>query len=406
MSPPPDDKNVDNEDFASLLAEYDAQHPVSKKSRGPKTGDLVKGRVVTIGHEAVFIDLGAKSEGAIDLAEVRDANGKITVALGDELEARVVSTDDKTGTFLLRKTMGRGPDGKNELEQAFAHQIPVEGVVTAINKGGVDVMIAGVRAFCPISQLDARRTEDASGFIGQKLQFLITRCEPGRGRDLNLVVSRRSLVESESRARAEAMRGQLEVGAIVEGKVSTIKDYGAFIDLGGVEGMLHVSEIGFQRVGHPSEVLSVGQTVTVQILKMEKSTDAKKPERISLSLKSLSQDPWKETAARFVEGVRASGKVLRVETFGAFVELAPGVEGLLHISELGAGRQIRHAKEVLKPGQAVEVKVLAVDAERRRLSLGLAGPIGMTADDDREEGAARTVEKAHLGTFGDLFKKK
>ena len=279
--------------------------------------------------------------------------------------------------------------------------VPVEGVVSGVNKGGVEVTVAGVRAFCPISQLELRHVEDANAYVGQKLRFRITRYEEG-ARGANIVVSRRALLEEEQATRGAEVRATLAVGSVVKGKVTALKDYGAFIDLGGVEGMLHVSEIGFQRVTHPKEVLSVGQEVEVQVKKLEKSDDPKRPERISLSLKSLERDPWSDAATRFYEGARASGTVKRLETFGAFVEVAPGVEGLLHVSELGRGRPLRHAREATKIGATLDVVVLAVDSDKRRLSLGLTQP--------GEEGEAAPNEAPRapksLGTFADLLKGK
>ncbi|HEX2574178.1 MAG TPA: S1 RNA-binding domain-containing protein [Polyangia bacterium] len=397
-------ENEGKEDFASLLAEFEQQHPAPKGRRGPKVGDQVRGRIISIGQEAVFIDLGAKSEGTIDLVELRDQDGRLTVQVGDELEARVAENDERTGCYVLRRTLGRGPEARAELEQAHAHRIPIEGLVTAVNKGGVEVQVAGVRAFCPISQLAERHVEDANAYVGQKLQFLIVRYEPGRGRELNLVLSRRTLLEEETRARAAETRAKLAVGLVLSGTVTTIKDYGAFVDFGGIEGMLHVSEIGFGRISHPREALAVGQRVEVQVLKIEKSDDPRRPEKISLSLKALEKDPWEEVPTRFPEQARVKGTVARVETFGAFIELGPGIEGLLHVSELGEGRKLRHAREALQPGQAVEVRVLGVDRERRRISLGLAG-----TEAGGEDGGAETprthTERPRFGTFGDLLKK-
>jgi small subunit ribosomal protein S1 len=355
--------------------------------------------VVSIGQDAVFVDMGDKAEGMIDAAELRDPEGKLAVKIGDVIEARVVDLGGQTGCVVLRRVLGKGPDARAELEQAHQHGIPVEGLVTGLNKGGVEVQVAGVRAFCPISQLDLRHVEDASAYVGKKLAFRISRLEK-TGRNLNLVVSRRALLEEEAAAKAAETRARLEVGTVIRGKVSTIKDYGAFIDLGGLEGMLHVSEMGFQRDLRPGELLTVGQEVEVQILKIEKSDDPKRPERISLSLKSLEKDPWDDARERFPEGARLHGKVTRVESFGAFVEVAPGVEGLVHISELGGGRPLKHAREAAAIGQPFDVIVTAVDRERRRLSLAPA-PAG-----DAEDAAAAPVAPKSLGTLGDLLKQK
>ncbi|HEX4462579.1 MAG TPA: S1 RNA-binding domain-containing protein [Polyangia bacterium] len=391
----------EEEDFATLLAEFEGPDDgrSKKKRKEPQVGDQVRGKVISIGKSAAFVDIGAKSDGVIDLTELRDADGKLLVKPMDELEARVVEVGGPSGSIVLKRLLGRGAEGKAELEQAFQLGVPVEGTVSGVNKGGVEVTVAGVRAFCPISQLDSRHVEDAAAFVGQKLRFRITRYELN-GNRLNMIVSRRALLDEEQAKLAVETRKTLEPGAVVRGKVTTIKDYGAFVDLGGVEGMLHVSELGFQRVGHPKDVLSVGQEIEVQILKMEKGDDPKRGERISLSLKSLASDPWADAATKFYEGARASGKVVRLETFGAFVELAPGVEGLLHVSELAKGKQIRHAREATQVGAQLAVVVLAVDKDKRRLSLGLveAG--------DESNGSTNDAPQApsSLGTFADLLK--
>ena len=297
--------------------------------------------------------------------------------------------------------MGQGHVAKAELEQAFSLGLPVEGLVSGVNKGGVEVTVAGVRAFCPISQLDIRHVEDAASYVGRRLTFQISRYEPR-----NIVLSRRALLEEEQRRQATETRTRLVPGAVMRGKVSSIKDYGAFIDLGGIEGMVHVSELGFARVGHPKDVLTVGQEVEVAILKIEKSDDPRRPEKVSLSIKSLERDPWDDTTARFTEGARVPGTVMRVELFGAFVEVAPGVEGLVHTSELGSTRKVNHAREVVKVGQKVEVTVLAIDREHRRLSLSLAqndgGPDGGYDKDDMP--APRAPER--FGTLADLLTAK
>jgi small subunit ribosomal protein S1 len=391
----------DEEDFATLFAESEKK----PKKKDPQVGEEVRGRVVSIGRDAVFLDLGTKSDGMIELAELRDADGKVMVKVGDELEARVVELGDRSGVIQLRRLFGRaGAAATGELAQAYEHQIPVEGTVGAVNKGGVEVTVAGVRGFCPISQLDLRHVEDASGYVGQKLQFRITRFETG-GRSINLVLSRRAILEEQAQAQAAETRKTIAPGAVLRGRVTSLKDYGAFVDLGGIEGMLHVSELAFQRVKKPSDVLTVGQEIEVAVLKIEKTDDPRRPEKVALSLKSLERDPWSDAAERFPEGAKLTGTVARVETFGAFVELAPGIEGLMHVSELGGGKRLRHAKEAVKPGQPVEVLVLSVDSAQRRISLGRT---------DREDGGGGGGDDAppppsgpqSLGTFADLLKKK
>lgn len=388
-----------DEDFAALLAEYEGGK-ADKRRREPKPGEQVVGRVVTIGRDAVFIDLGGKADGMLEIGEVKDADGNLTVAIGDEIEARVVEVGGKAGCVVLRRVLGRGADAKGELQQAFELRIPVEGLVTAVNKGGVEVQVAGVRGFCPISQLDARPVEDAQAFVGQRLQFRISRYESDK-RGVNVVLSRRDLLEEAAREQAAVTRERLQPGAVLRGRVTALKDYGAFVDLGGIEGMLHVSQLGFQRVAHPKDVLTVGQEIDVQVLKVEKTGDERRPERVALSLKALERDPWAEVTERIPEGAKLPGTVVRVETYGAFVELSPGVEGLVHVSELGARRQVRHAREVVKVGQRVEVTVLEVDARLRRIALSLA-----VSDADSAGDAPLPSANQSFGTLADLLKRK
>ncbi|MBN1771217.1 MAG: S1 RNA-binding domain-containing protein [Deltaproteobacteria bacterium] len=398
---------VGDEDFGSLLAEYEKAGTFAPKRGGPQPGDAVKGRIVSIGKESVLVDLGLKSEGILALPEVQDDDGKVLVEVGQEIEAKVAQVDGRRGSLILRYRLGRGAVGADELSEAFANGVPVQGTVTGVNKGGVEVQVSGVRAFCPISQLDLKRTEDATPFIGQKLTFRITKLEPGpRGRIGNLVLSRRKILEEESRRLLEEARARLKEGDVVRGKVTQLRDYGAFVDLGGVEGMLHVSEIGFARVTRASDALTVGQEVEVQILRIERGDDPKRGDRISLSLKSLAKDPWDDVPQRFAAGTRTNGKVVRVESFGAFVELEPGIEGLLHVSELGQGKQIRHAREAARIGQTFELVVRELDVERRRISLELA--------DVEEEGgrayaaslASASLDEGPRDTLGDLLRSR
>jgi small subunit ribosomal protein S1 len=380
----------DEEDFAAMFAASEKDKPRTKR---PKVGDVVRGKVISVGKEAVFIDVGGKAEGTLDRSQVTDHEGKLLVKVGDELEARVVA--DAGGVLTLRTKLGRGPEARAELAQAQDLGIPVDGLVTEVVKGGVSVDVAGMRGFCPASQIDNRFVEDLSVFVGQRLTFRVTRYE-GR----NLVLSRRALLDEEKEKRAAETRKNLVPGAVIRGKVVGFKPFGAFVDLGGIEGMLHISELGFTRVEKPEDVLQLGQELDVAILKVE---PGEKGERISLSLKALANDPWVDTTATLREGSRVKGTVTRLQPFGAFVEIAPGVEGLVHISELGAGRRINHPKEVVSVGQQVEASVLAVDREKRRLSLSMAA-----SKDASPEEIAQAAPKApnRLGTFGDLLKKK
>jgi small subunit ribosomal protein S1 len=388
------------EDFAALLEEFDKKSP--GKRQAAAVGDVVRGRVMSVGRDAVFVALAdGRTEGMLELEELRGEDGKITVKVGDEIEARVAALGERAEVLVLRKLAGRGPAAKEELEQAFTLGIPVEGTVTAVNKGGVEVNVAGVRAFCPISQLELRPVEDAAAYVGRKLTFRITKHEADR-RGLNVVVSRRVLLEEEARARGVETRARLTTGAVLPGTVVAIKDFGAFIDLGGLEGMLPASELGFARGLKPSEVLSVGQRLEVQVLRIEKTDDPRRPERISLSLKALERDPWEDIAERLPAGSKVTGKVTRVEPYGAFIELAPGIEGLAHVGELAGGKQVRHARELVKVGDSREVTVLSIDRDRRRISLG----VGERPDEVDASDLAAARAPGKLGTLGDLFNKK
>jgi small subunit ribosomal protein S1 len=381
-----------DDDFAAMFAQSERDVPKAKKR--PRVGDQVTGKVISISKDTVFVDVGGKAEGALERAQVSDGDDKLLVKVGDVIEARVVA--DTGGALTLRIKLGRGPEARAELAQAQELGIPVEGVVTEVIKGGIAVDVAGMRGFCPASQIDVRFVDDLAVYVGQKLTFRITRYEPR-----NLVLSRRALLEEDNAKRATETRKKLEPGAVLRGKVVGFKPFGAFIDLGGIEGMLHVSELGYARVEKPEDMLSLGQEVDVAVLKIEPGD---KGERISLSLKALANDPWRETAASLVEGARIKGKITRLSPFGAFVELAPGVEGLVHISELGAGRRINHPKEVVSVGQDVEATILTIDPERRRIGLSLTSANDGTAEDVAQ--VAKSNAPAKFGTFADLLKKR
>jgi small subunit ribosomal protein S1 len=371
-----------NAEFGQILAEFE-QKDSEETRKAPAIGEKVKGTILSIGDAVAFVDLGGKSEGQIDLAQLRDSEGNLTVHVGDTLEATVTGSDPETGSLVLRRKAARGQEVAAELRQALETGIPVEGVVTAINKGGAEVQVSGMRAFCPLSQLDLRYVEDPQQFVNQRLSFRVMRIEPGKTRP-NIVLSRRALLEEEAEAKAAETKEKLQVGAVLKGKVTSLASYGAFVDLGGLEGMLHVSEIGYSRLAHPNEVLQVGQEVEVQVIKVEKGKDEKRP-RISLSRRALERDPWKDVAERFPEGTEMTGRVMRTESFGAFVEIAPGIEGLVHISEMGSGRRLNHAREAVQLGQDVKVRVLGVDPAKRRISLSMgSGAEGGGGRDSRD----------------------
>jgi small subunit ribosomal protein S1 len=401
---PKDERPAPEEDFAAMFAASEKEAP---RGRRPKlaVGDRVRGKVASIGHEVTVLELEGGGEGTLETLELRDDDGQLTAAVGDAVEARVVGLGEKAGFVYLRRGASRGVDPKTGLAEAATTGLPVEGLVTGVNKGGLEVTVSGVRAFCPVSQLDLRPVADPAAFVGQKLLFRVTRFEDDR-RGPNVVLSRRALLEEEMRARAVDTRAKLVPGAVLHGTITALKDFGAFVDVGGIEGLLPASEIGFQRGTRPADVLAVGQPVTVQVMRIEKRDDPKRPEQVSFSLKALERDPWDEAAATLRAGALVKGRVTRAEPFGAFVELAPGVEGLLHVSELGAGKHLRHAREAVKPGDAVEVTILAVDTEKRRISLGLGAREDAVDDEGRVAAARASGSGGGMGTLGDLLKGK
>jgi len=395
------------DDFAALLAESEASE---SRQRQIAVGDVVRGRVIAIGQATAFVGIGGKGEATIDLAEFRNPDtGELTLAVGDQIEATVVDDGSGGGSVVLKRTVGRGGHLPAELEQAMAHHIPVEGVVAGENKGGFDVQIGSVRAFCPASQIDRRRGESAQ-YVGQRLRFRVTKIEGG-GR--NVVVSRRDVLEEEAAALAVQTWERLHVGAVVQGAVTSVRDFGAFVDLGGVEGLVHVSEIGHGRVGHPSEALKLGQVVEVQVVKIDPiAADAPQGARrqIGLSLKAMTPDPWTTAKERFVPGTTVHGIVRRLEAFGAFVEIAPGLDGLVHVSKLALDRRISHPRQVLTPGQEVDVTVLGVDTEKRRISLSMVEQARQARDSavsaqraDEAAVVSQTNERQSLGSFAELL---
>ncbi len=342
-------------DFAALFAESEKSAHKPQKLR---LGQKVQARVAHVGSEIGYLDLGGKGEAIIDLRELRNDKGELLVQAGDTVEAYVLSIAD--GTPVMTRAVPKGA-GREVLQQALESKVPVEGTVTAQNKGGLEVDLGGLRAFCPASQIDVRFVEDPAQFVGQKLKFRVMEIRGG-----NAILSRRALLEEERATQAVELRKKLEVGAVLDGTVSSVRDFGAFVDLGGLEGLVHVSELSHQRVAHAQDVVKPGQNVRVQILRIEK--DEKGHERIALSLRALEQDPWDAARPQLKEGARLQGKVARLQPFGAFVELFPGVDGLVHVSAL-SNRHVQHPREVVKEGETIEVQVESIDDAQKRVAL-------------------------------------
>jgi small subunit ribosomal protein S1 len=373
------------ESFAEMLAQSLAGSPRLEP------GDKTEARVLKIGADWVFLDVGQKGEGVLDIKELLDADGKLTVAVGDVVPVYFLGREEDELLFTTR--LGGGASGTAQLEQAWASGIPVEGRLELEVKGGYEVRLpGGVRAFCPGSQLGLRRAEHPEEAVGQTLAFKIIKFE-SKGR--TIVVSRRAILEEEQRRQREALSATLKEGMTVRGTVTSIQKFGAFIDIGGLEGLLPISEVGWGRTGEMGDVVRVGQEVEVVV----KSCDWEK-NRFSFSLRATLADPWAKVATRYTRGSTHTGTVARLTPFGAFVTLEEGVDGLLHISKIGQGKRINHPREILKEGQQLTVTVEEIDPERRRLSLNLVAPDAGEAD------AAAYLERprASMGTFGDLLK--
>ena len=353
-------EKIDGEEEGSFaeLFEQSPQTPYGRFS----PGDRVKGRVVKISPDTVFIDLGGKSEGTAEAQEFKDENGGLTIREGDEVELRVASV--RGGIHLSKAIKARGAEAVEILRDAFRNQIPVEGRVAAVNKGGFDVEISGLRAFCPISQMELRYCEKPEEHVGARYQFRILEIKE-RGK--NIIVSRRVLLQEEQEKKLQETLAALKPDLELEGQVTKLTDFGAFVDLGGVEGMVHVSEISRSRIAHPSEVLQPGQTVRVKILKMEPGKKGR--QKISLSMKVLEPDPW-DAGIPFQEGDVIPGKVSRLADFGAFVEVVPGLDGLVHRSEISY-EKVAHPSRVLNVGEPVQVRVLKIDEPNRKISLSI-----------------------------------
>src|SRR5438046_4788199 len=354
----------DDEDFAALFAASEGKRP---RERRVAAGDVVRGRVIAVGATAAFVGVGGRAEATTELGEFRDpATGEVQLHEGDETEATVVDDGTRSGTLLLKRVAGRGGHVPGELEQAFANGIPVEGLVSGENKGGYDVQIGSVRAFCPGSQIDRRRSPGAQ-YVGQRFRFRITKLEAG-GR--NVVVSRRQLLEEEASQQARVVWAELRVGAVVAGTVTSLRDFGAFVDLGGVDGLIHVSELGYGRASHPSDVLQVGQRVEAQVVKLEPDPKGGRG-RVALAVRALAPDPWATAAERFPVGASVSGTVRRLEQFGAFVELTPGIDGLVHVSRLALDRRVSHPRQIVSIGDTVDVTVVELDPGKRGIALSV-----------------------------------
>jgi small subunit ribosomal protein S1 len=383
----------EQEDFAAMFASSLQAKPLAK-------GQTVEGVIVQIGPEVALVDVGGKSEAVVEVAELKNPEGALEVAVGDRIQATVVST---AGGVTLSRRLARKAATDRQIAAAFDAGLPVEGTVQAVVKGGYEVRLGHSRAFCPLSQIDSVRTSDPEVHVGRVYTFRIV--EYGeRGR--NIVLSRRAWLEAEQEARAAEVRQSLVPGAVVRGRVVSVRDYGAFIDLGGgVQGLLHASEMGWSRVNDAAQVVAPGEEITVKVLRVDEAT-----QKIALGLKQLTDDPWATVPMRYAVGQVHPGRVTRIAEFGAFVELEPGVEGLAHASTFPPTGKRDEWTRLLPVGTNAAFEILSIDPDKKRIGVALAGDGTGARVPDAEDGdyvreyAARAESESGAG-FGSLADK-
>jgi small subunit ribosomal protein S1 len=375
-----------------IVPNYDATlHPFQE-------GDVVSGHVVRIDNEEVLVDIGYKSEGVIPSSELsirKSVDPSDEVQLGEQVDALVLTKEDQDGRLILSKKRARFEKAWRRIEGAGESGEPVEGQVIEVVKGGL-IIDLGVRGFLPASLVDIRRVPNLDEYMGQKIETKVI--ELNRSRN-NVVLSRRAVLEEQRKEDRERILDRLQPGQVVEGKISNIVDFGAFVDLDGIDGLIHISELSWSHVNHPSEILSIGDTVSVKVLDIDRDR-----QRISLGLKQTQEDPWQRVVDTYNVGDELEGTVTKVVTFGAFVEILDGVEGLVHISEL-AQHHVENPRELIRPGDPVRVRILEIDSERRRLSLSIKRVEGqvLPIQGRADESSVALDDVPELGLSEDVF---
>ena len=372
------------ESFAQLFEE-------SLKAIETRPGSIVRGVVVAIDKDVVLVDAGLKSESAIPAEQFKNAQGELEIQVGDEVDVALDAVEDGFGETLLSREKAKRHEAWITLEKAYEDAETVTGVINGKVKGGFTVELNGIRAFLPGSLVDVRPVRDTLHLEGKELEFKVIKLDQKRN---NVVVSRRAVIESENSAERDQLLENLQEGMEVKGIVKNLTDYGAFVDLGGVDGLLHITDMAWKRVKHPSEIVNVGDEITVKVLKFDRERT-----RVSLGLKQLGEDPWVAIAKRYPEGTKLTGRVTNLTDYGCFVEIEEGVEGLVHVSEMDWTNKNIHPSKVVNVGDVVEVMVLDIDEERRRISLGLkqckANPWQQFAEThnkgDRVEGKIKSI---------------
>ena len=387
-----DTEMSDPEDFAAMFEASLQAKPLAR-------GQTVEGTIVQIGSEVALVDVGGKSEAVVEVAELKNADGVLEVAVGDRITATVVST---AGGVTLSRRLARRAATDREIERAFDAGLPVEGTVSGVVKGGYEVRVGHSRAFCPHSQIDIHRTADPEAHVGQVYTFRIVEYREG---GKNIVLSRRALLEAEQEARAAEVRQSIVPGAVIKGRVVAVREFGAFVDLGaGIQGLLHVSELGWSRVTDVSNVLSPGDEVTVKVLRVSPSA-ASTADKISLGLKQLTDDPWSTVPDKYVVGQTYPGRVTRVAEFGAFVELEPGVEALAHVSTFQPGGRRDDWRNLVPAGRTASFEVVSIDLEKKRIGVSLI-PEGSSRElsEVDEDDTGRDQAPPSFGTLADKLR--
>ncbi len=382
----------DENSFADILSAFEQRH------HGSAPGQAIEGRVVSISPDAIFVDIGRKMDGVLPADPYRDASGKLSLQVGDKLLVSITGTDSE-GSYTLSTVKVERPRDWSALERAFAEKRSIAGRVTEVVKGGLRVDV-GAKAFMPGSRSGAKEQAELEKLVGQEIQCKIIKLDTATE---DVVVDRRVVLEEEEALTRQQKFAELQEGSVVRGVVRSLTDFGAFVDLGGVDGLLHVADMAWHRVSKPSDMLALGDSIEVKILKINPET-----KRISLSLKQLTPDPWTLASEQFQVGQRVQGKVSRLADFGAFIELAPGVDGLIHVSELSWSKKIRKPSDVLKAGEMVEAVVLGINPGERRIALGLKQALGDPWEEAQKKYAPGAVVEGpitsltNFGGFVDL----
>ncbi|MFA7166800.1 MAG: 30S ribosomal protein S1, partial [Desulfoplanes sp.] len=358
---PNSDKDVDIEmemDFGAVLDDY-----LDSDFGNVQVGNIVTGEVVKVDDNYVLVDVNFKSEGQLPISEFKDGDKNCTVKVGDKVDVFVVSKKDSTGTIILSHQKAKRMQFLNELEDILENKKTITGRIVRRIKGGYIVDINGMEAFLPGSHVDLRPVPDMDALVDQSFEFRVLKINRQRS---NIIVSRRVLLEEARDSKRSALLDVLEEGQLIKGVVKNITDYGAFIDLGGLDGLLHITDMSWKRIKHPKELVQLGDELELKVLKFDQEK-----QKVSLGLKQLIPDPWENISGKYPEGTKCAGKVTNLVDYGAFVELEPGVEGLVHISEMSWTRKLRHPSQMVNLGDEVEVIILGVEPEKKRISLGM-----------------------------------